>query len=72
VVAQFLREAAMICVVGSLLGVVFGAALAYGIAALAGRFGQRLRESARAQQTLNRAAALVFAGLALRLVLAGT
>jgi len=36
VVAQFLREAAMICVVGSLLGVVFGAALAYGIAGLAG------------------------------------
>ena len=57
------------------LGVCFGLATLLvfgGIAALAGRFGQRLRESARAQQTLNRAAALVFAGLALRLVLAGT
>jgi len=53
------------------LGVCFGLATLLvfgGIAALAGRFGQRLRESARAQQTLNRAAALVFAGLALRLV----
>jgi len=53
------------------LGAVFGLAtlLTFGsIAALAGRFGQRLRESAGAQQTLNRAAALVFAGLALRLV----
>ena len=36
VVAQFLREAAVICVVGSLLGVLFGAALAYAIATLAG------------------------------------
>jgi threonine/homoserine/homoserine lactone efflux protein len=43
--------------------VVFG-----GIAALAGRFGQRLRDSAKAQQTLNRMAALVFAGLALKLL----
>ena len=57
------------------LGACFGLATLLvfgGIAALAGRFGQRLRESARAQQILNRAAALVFAGLALRLVLAGT
>ena len=36
VVAQFLREAAVICVAGALLGVAFGVALAYGIAALAG------------------------------------
>ena len=43
--------------------VVFG-----GIAALAGRFGQRLRDSGKAQQTLNRMAALVFAGLALKLL----
>jgi threonine/homoserine/homoserine lactone efflux protein len=43
--------------------VVFG-----GIAALAGRFGQHLRDSAKAQQTLNRIAALVFAGLALKLL----
>jgi threonine/homoserine/homoserine lactone efflux protein len=53
------------------LGAVFGLAtlLTFGsIAALAGRFGHSLRESAGAQQTLNRAAALVFAGLALRLV----
>ena len=53
------------------LGACFGLATLLvfgGIAALAGRFGQRLRESARAQQVLNRAAALVFAGLALRLV----
>ena len=42
-----------------------------GIAALAGRFGQGLRESERAQLILNRAAALVFAGLALRLVWLG-
>jgi threonine/homoserine/homoserine lactone efflux protein len=56
------------------LGACFGLATLLvfgGIAALAGRFGQRLRESARAQQTLNRAAALVFAGLALRLVWLG-
>ena len=53
------------------LGACFGLATLLvfgGIAALAGRFGQRLRESVRAQQVLNRAAALVFAGLALRLV----
>jgi len=53
------------------LGAVFGLAtlLTFGsIAALAGRFGQRLRESAGAQQTLNRLAAVVFAGLALRLL----
>ncbi len=53
------------------LGAVFGLATLLtfgGIAALAGRFGQRLRESGRAQQTLNRLAAVVFAGLALRLV----
>ncbi len=36
VVAQFLREAAVICVAGALLGVAFGIALAYGIATLAG------------------------------------
>jgi putative ABC transport system permease protein len=36
VVAQFLREAAVICVAGALLGVAFGVALAYAIAALAG------------------------------------
>ena len=56
------------------LGVCLGLATVLvfgGIAALAGRFGQRLRDSARAQQTLNRAAALVFAGLALRLVWLG-
>jgi threonine/homoserine/homoserine lactone efflux protein len=56
------------------LGACFGLAtlLVFGsIAVLAGRFGQRLRESARAQQVLNRAAALVFAGLALRLVWLG-
>ncbi len=55
------------------LGACFGLAtlLVFGsIAALAGRFGRRLRESARAQQVLNRAAALVFAGLALRLIFA--
>jgi len=56
------------------LGACFGLATLLvfgGIAALAGRFGQRLRESVRAQQVLNRAAALVFAGLALRLVWLG-
>ena len=55
------------------LGACFGVATLLvfgGIAALAGRFGQRLRESARAQQSLNRAAALVFGVLAVRLVLA--
>ncbi|WP_290781766.1 ABC transporter permease [Arenimonas sp.] len=36
VVAQFLREAAVICVAGALLGVAFGVALAYAIAARAG------------------------------------
>lgn len=53
------------------LGACFGLATLLvfgGIAALAGRFGQRLRGSVRAQLILNRAAALVFAGLALRLV----
>jgi threonine/homoserine/homoserine lactone efflux protein len=56
------------------LGACFGLATLLvfgGIAALAGRFGQRLHESALAQQTLNRAAAMVFAGLALRLVWLG-
>jgi len=56
------------------LGACFGLATLLvfgGIAALAGRFGQRLRDSARAQQSLNRAAALVFAALALRLVWLG-
>lgn len=38
------------------------------IAWLAGWIGERLRRSERAQRLLNRAAALVFAGLALRLV----
>ncbi len=42
--------------------VVFGA-----IAWFAGYFGERLRRSARVQQVLNRASAVVFAGLALRL-----
>jgi len=54
------------------LGVCFGVATLLvfgGIAALAGRFGQHLRESARAQQNINRAAAVVFGVLALRLVL---
>lgn len=36
VVEQFLREAALICIVGALIGVVFGMILAYVIAALAG------------------------------------
>ena len=52
------------------LGACFGLAtlLVFGsVAALAGRFGQRLRDSKRAQKLLNRAAALVFAALALRL-----
>jgi threonine/homoserine/homoserine lactone efflux protein len=38
------------------------------IAYLAGYIGERLRRSERAQQLLNRGAALVFAGLAVRLV----
>jgi len=41
------------------------------IALLAGRFGQLLQNSARAQVALNRLASVVFAGLALRLVLGG-
>ena len=36
VIAQFLREAAVICVAGALLGLLFGALLAYAIAAFAG------------------------------------
>ena len=36
VVAQFMREASVICVAGSLIGLVFGMVLAYAIAALAG------------------------------------
>ena len=36
IVAQFLREAAVICGVGGVLGLLFGALLAYAIAALAG------------------------------------
>jgi putative ABC transport system permease protein len=36
IVARFLREAAAICAAGALLGLVFGALLAYAIAALAG------------------------------------
>ena len=39
------------------------------IALLAGRFGQLLQNSARAQVALNRLASVVFVGLALRLVL---
>ena len=52
------------------LGACFGLATLLvfgGIAALAGRFGRRLRESERAQHILHRAAALMFAALALRL-----
>lgn len=45
--------------------VTFGA-----IALLAGRFGQLLHNSPRAQVGLNRLASVVFAGLALRLLLA--
>ena len=36
IVAQFLREASLICVIGALCGVIFGALLAYLIATLAG------------------------------------
>ena len=36
---------------------------------LAGSAGQRLRESARAQRWLNRGASLVFAGMAIKLLL---
>ncbi|MFN3965229.1 MAG: ABC transporter permease [Silanimonas lenta] len=36
IIARFLREAAAICVAGALLGLLFGAFLAYAIAALAG------------------------------------
>jgi len=36
VVAQFLREASVICIAGALLGLLFGAVLAYLIAAFAG------------------------------------
>ncbi|MEI7514376.1 MAG: LysE family translocator [Betaproteobacteria bacterium] len=56
------------------LGAVFMLAtlLTFGaIALLAGRFGQLLHSSPRAQVGLNRLASVVFAGLALRLVLAG-
>lgn len=45
--------------------IVFGA-----ISLLAGVFGERFRESAFAQKVLNRAAAGIFAGLALKLALA--
>jgi len=45
--------------------IVFGA-----ISILAGVFGERFRESAFVQKVLNRAAAGIFAGLALKLVLA--
>lgn len=54
------------------LGLVFIAAtlLAFGaIAWFAGSVGARLRQSVAAQQMLNRVAALVFAGLAVRLAL---
>ena len=40
------------------------------VALLAGRFGQQLQDSPRAQVRLNRLASVVFVGLALRLVLA--
>jgi putative ABC transport system permease protein len=36
IIDQFLRETALICVIGALLGLLFGALLAYAIAALAG------------------------------------
>ncbi|WP_033482406.1 ABC transporter permease [Xanthomonas citri] len=36
IVARFLREAVVVCSAGSLIGLVFGALLAYGIAAFAG------------------------------------
>ena len=55
-----------------LLGGVFMLAtlLTFGaIALLAGRFGQLLQDSPKAQVGLNRLASVVFAGLALRLVL---
>ena len=39
------------------------------LAMLAGSVGQRLRESARAQRWLNRGASLVFAGMAIKLLL---
>jgi threonine/homoserine/homoserine lactone efflux protein len=45
--------------------IVFGA-----ISVLAGVFGERFRQSAFAQKVLNRAAAGIFAGLALKLALA--
>lgn len=45
--------------------IVFGA-----ISILAGALGDRFRQSARAQKILNRAAAAIFAGLALKLALA--
>jgi threonine/homoserine/homoserine lactone efflux protein len=54
-------------------GLLFIAAtlFAFGLVAyLAGSLGARLRRSERAQRLLNRATAVVFAGLALRLVLA--
>jgi threonine/homoserine/homoserine lactone efflux protein len=57
-----------------LLGGVFMLAtlLTFGaIALLAGRFGQLLQSSPRAQVGFNRLASVVFAGLALRLVLGG-
>ena len=45
--------------------IVFGS-----ISILAGALGERLRQSAWAQKVLNRAAAAIFAGLALKLALA--
>jgi threonine/homoserine/homoserine lactone efflux protein len=56
-----------------LLGSVFIAAtiIVFGaISVLAGAFGERFRQSAFAQKVLNRAAAGIFAGLALKLALA--
>jgi putative ABC transport system permease protein len=36
VISRFMREAALLCAVGAVLGLLSGAALAYAIAALAG------------------------------------
>jgi threonine/homoserine/homoserine lactone efflux protein len=48
---------------------IFSTLLAFSVIAhLAGHFGERLRRSETAQRVMNRAAAVVFAGLALKLV----
>jgi threonine/homoserine/homoserine lactone efflux protein len=51
-----------------LLFIVATLAAFLSIACLAGYFGEKLRRSDKAQRLLNRAAVVVFAGLALRLV----